>query len=470
MIRLNILIIILIIFPLQTFALEKDLDSGVKTLADNLYNSLHLIDSKNYPLKLAMIPLTWDKEDQWALCKVVFELLKSQIARKGGVYIISGDEVIKAIANKKVNLTKGLIETNEILDLRKTLDCDAVLSGAITDLYVAININLYLWNATDGNLVSLESVQIRKTADIVSLLKPLSEEQSIHQSYYSLKWRSEVLPYRILSMLIDDINNDGINETLIVTGSDIKVLYWDGFSFWEKSSIQYIDSTKLRRNQANIRTICRIDVDKISISVPDFDAEIWRLNGDSFVRVDSLAENLLYCDDEKFIFSTIKQDRNFFSGQSTYKILKTDNSRIDIKLPVDYYSISIGDVASTEGEEYVIIDIENRLRIYSKDLELIWQSEKMSFGVGIAIADIDENGVKEIILTSALPIGSKDYLIVMEQSGDTYVKKWESPIINGGITNICIGDPDYDSAKEILAAISTNNGSEIRIYSVNYIH
>lgn len=466
-----ILLIILLIFPLRTFALEKDIDAGVKTLTNSLYDSLHLIACKNYPLKLAIIPLTWDNEDQWALCKVIFELLKSQISRRGGVYLISGDEVIRAMASTKVNFAKGLLEINEILDLRKILDCDAVLSGYITDLYVMININLYLWNATDGSLVSTESVQIRKTAAIVSLLKPLSEEQSVHQGYYSLKWRSETLPYKILGMLIDDIDKDGINETLVITDNDIKVLYWDGFSFWEKSSIQYVDSTFLRRNQINIRTICKVDADKLCISVPDFDAGIWKLNANGFVRLDSLTPTLLYSDDEKYIFSTLKPDRNFFSGQSTYKILKANNSKIDVKLPTDYYTISIGDVANNvEGEEYVIIDTENRLRIYSKDMELIWQSEKMSFGVGIAIADIDENGIKEIILTSALPIGSKDYLIVMEQSGDTYVKKWESQMIDGEITTVYIGDANNNSAKDILVTIFTNSGSEIRIYSVNYIY
>lgn len=462
--------IIIFVLPLQTFALEKDLDTGVKVLANNLYNSLYLLGSKNYPLKLAIIPLKWDKEDQWALCKVVFELLKTQISRKGGVYLLATDEIIKVMESTKMELAKGLLKSNEILEMKKTLDCDAVLSGYITDLYVMININLYLWNATDGSLVSMESVQVRKTADIVSLLKPLSEEQAVHQSYYSLKWRSELLPYRILGMLIDDIDKDEIDETLIVTDNDLKALYWDGFSFWEKVSTPYIDSTRLRRNQSLMRAICKVDVDKLCVSVPDFDAGIWKLDTGNFIKVNSLTPTLLYCDDEKYIFSTLKSDRNLFSGQSTYKILKADNSRVDIKLPADYYSISIGNVADIEGEEYVIIDSENRLRIYSKDIELIWQSEKMSFGVGIAIADTDENGKKEIILTSALPAGSKDYLIVMEQDGSVFIKKWESPIINGEITSVCVGDPNNDGAKDILATIYTNNGSEIRIYSVNYIH
>lgn len=460
---------ILFLFPLQMFALESDLNAGVKALADNLYNSLHLIGSKNYPLKLVMIPLKWDKEDHWALCKVAFELLKSQISRKSGVYIIPSDEVARATSSIKIDLAKGLLKTDELLELKKFLDCDAIISGYIADLYMIININLYLWNAIDGNLVSMESVQVRKSADIVSLLKPLSEEQSIHQSYYSMKWRSETLSYRVLSLFIDDINKDGINETLVVTDNDIKVLYWDGFSFWEKLSVQYVDSTLLRRNQSNIRAICNIDSNKLCVSVPDFDASVWSLDTDNLVKVDSLNPTLLYCDDEKYIFSALKQDRNFFSGQSTYKVLKADNSRIDAKLPVDYYSIAIGNVSTVEGEEYVIIDIENRLRVYSKDLEPIWQSEKMSFGIGIAIADIDENGINEIILTSALPMGDKDYLIVMEQSGDTYAKKWESPMINGEITAVCVGDPNNDGTKDILSAIFTDIGSELRIYSGNYI-
>jgi hypothetical protein len=158
--------------------------------------------------------------------------------------------------------------------------------------------------------------------------------------------------------------------------------------------------------------------------------------------------------------------RNYFAGQKTYQVSKTDNSKIEKQLSKDFYSIAIGDVNGIEGREWLIVDVDNIMRIYSEDMSSIWQST-MTFGSGLAIADLDNNGRNEIIGTSAMPQNKKDSLIILEWDGNTFVKKWESPSIDGSITAICVGDPNNDGVEELITVVYGQNGSEIYLYSAN---
>ena len=451
------ILLILSISPLH--ALEANLDDAAKLLAEKLYESLPLLTNKSYPVRVAIIPFEWDKEDQWALCRIISELLRSQIARKGGIELISKEESLRAMATLKLSFQKGLIQDDRIPELRKLLNCDLIVTGCATDLHTIININIYIWDAFNKSLITTGSVQVRKTAAIVSLFKPSSGDQEI----YSMRWRSERLPYRILAMTVADIDGDKISDLLVLTESDIKVLSWDGFSFFEKINTQYIDAVQLRRNQRDMR-IMTIEGLDLYVSVPGQDTTIWRWQDDSIIKTGSLPSSILVNREGRQIRSSLTT-RNYFSGQATYQTLNNDTPVTELRIPVDYYSIALGDVNSSEGDEYLLIDIDNRMRIYSKDMELLWQSDKRSFGNGLAISDLDRNGRAEIIGTSPAHRGTQDSVIIWEFDGNKYSKKWESQTIKGEVSAISIGDYNDDGVEELIAAIWDGDISEIHIYT-----
>jgi hypothetical protein len=292
------------------------------------------------------------------------------------------------------------------------------------------------------------------------------------QDYYSVKWQSLALPYRILGVCVNDIDGDNTNELILATEDELKVLSWDGFCFVDKSSAKHVNAMELKRNQRNIRIIYGWDADKdekdeIYLSVPDVETSIWKWEKDALMKTGTFPFTLLSEQDDKMVSSILKTNRNYFSGQKTCEISKVDSISIEKPFPYDFYSIAIGQTNDLEDREWVIVDTENVMRIYSDDMKPSWAST-MAFGSVIITADLDNNKRDEIIGTSALPIGDKDFLIILEWDGGAYVKKWESQPINGSISALYVGDPNNDGVNELIAVVCTQNGSEIYLYTANY--
>ncbi|MEM2990525.1 MAG: hypothetical protein QXQ02_05005 [Halobacteria archaeon] len=466
-----LLFIFLLQIPLQVLAEEHLLSDGVSAIVDKIQGAISTLNNKPRPFKTIVLSFCWDTADQWEICHVVTELLRTQIARIGDLEIISRDSTNRALSVLKMDLHKGLLTADKIALLRQQLDFDLIITGCISDLYTIININVYLWDA-DGNLILTTSAQVRKTAGISSLL--ISPYSADAHDYYSAKWQSKPMPYRILSMSVNDVDEDRINVLIIVTESELKVLSWDGFSFQEKASARYIDDAQLRREQRDIRTMFVSDVDgdgynEICVSIPDKETTLWRWKEGNLVKISTLPPTLLALQEGEPVFGLLKQSRNYFSGQTIYQISKEDKSRSDRPIPVDLYSVAIGEVNNKEGEEWIVVDNSNCMRIYSKDIEPIWQGE-MTFGSGITTADLDRNGKNEIIGTSSAPWGRQDSLIILEWNGETYSKKWGSQPIEGSISALCVGDPNNDGADELVVAVFRHGGCVLYLYTANYIY
>ena len=443
---------------------ENSIDDGVKYIAESLKKDLPITDVK---IKIALLPFNWDKYNQWALCRVACELLWTQFNQMAGVSLIDRNVTQQAMKNLKSEPEKGLLKAEDVLKLGTLLGSDFIITGHISDLITIININVFLWNTNTGNLLSTKSVQIRKTSAITAMIanntKPDSSEP------YSVKWQSKPAPYRILGIAVCDFDRDGINDIIMVTESEFKVMSWDGFCFVDRASVQYVNVTQLKRNQWSIRAIFGFNEDgknEVYISVPDVETSIWKWDKDAPIKVGSIDSTLLSVQKDSMIFGALKGGRNYFVGQKIYQVSKIDNSKSEKLIPKDFYSIVLGDVNGVEGKEWLIVDVDNTMDIYSDDMSLIWQSV-MKFGSGITIADLDNNGKNEIIGTSAMPQNKKDSLIILEWDGNTYTKNWESQPIDGNITAMCIGDPNNDGVDELVTVVYKHNGSEISLYSAN---
>jgi TolB-like protein len=465
-IKVSFLIIILfsiILLPLlpQAEGAENTIDDGIKLITENLKKDLPIAEGRQ--IKVAILPFNWEKHDQWVLCRVVCELFRTQFSLTEGVTLAEREATQQAMVN--LNPEKGLLKAEDVTKLGKLLGCNFIVTGHVADLNTVININAFLWDAGTGNLISTRSAQIKKTAEIISMID--HENQSDSSELYSVKWRSKPMPYHILGILVSDVDGDGIKDLVILTENEFKVMSWDGFCFVDKASIQYVNIAQLKRNQWNMRTLCEWYTDgqnEIYISVPDVETSVWKWEKDAPVKVGTLAPSLLSIQKDFLVFGQLK--RNYFVGQKTYQVSRTDNSRSDRLIPKDYYSLAVGDVNGVEGREWLIVDVDNVMHIYSEDMTQIWQSTA-TFGSGITIADLDNNGRNEIVGTSDMPQNEKDSLIILEWDGNTYVKKLESQLIDGSITATCVGDPNNDGVDELVVVTYGQNGSEICFYSAN---
>jgi TolB-like protein len=454
--------VVVFILPLpESYCMTNSIEDAIKLLSADLKTSLNVTENQ---AKIALLPFSMDKSEQWSLGSVIFERLRTELGGTNGISLIDRELSIRTMAEFKIVLEKGLLKPEDAINFAKQTEANFLITGHITDLGTMINLNVFVWDTNNGNLLPTKNVQIRKTAEIISLISPSTKIENIEP--YSIKWQSKILPYHILGLMVNDFNNDRINELTLIADGELKLSIWDGFCFVEKSSMTYFDTAKIRRNQSDLRIINKDDTQKIYISTPNIESSIWKWDKESPIRCGELPFLLLSAQKDFMLIGTLKDNRNYFYGEKTYLMQTADRVRIEKPIPKDFYSIAIGDVNSDGKMEWVIVDDDNILRIYSDDMNLVWQSP-MLFGMGLVIADLDNNGKSEIIGTSASPQGKKDSLIILEWDGASFVKKWESQPINGSISAMCVGDPNMDGIDELVIAVWIQEGTEIGFYTAN---
>jgi hypothetical protein len=113
---LAILIFSITITLHYAYGAESDLESGVKIIADNLQSSI--TSTLNQPLKIAILPFSWDNDNQWALCRVITELIYTHTSQMKELTLIDRNTVMQAMANLKIGIKKGILSDEDAAKLR----------------------------------------------------------------------------------------------------------------------------------------------------------------------------------------------------------------------------------------------------------------------------------------------------------------------------------------------------------------
>lgn len=465
------LILFILSLDLQGFCTSSDLNESISTLSDRVSQAISSIYTEN--ANIGVIPFVSKNPELWHLCQVTFDLFKYHLKLKGFNSLVSDERMIRTLSFLKLNVKDGLLSENDITRIKELLATKVLITGNIVDLYTLFNVNVYIWDCDRVGLMAVQSVQVRKTVNVLSLIELSSQKSEGQLERYSLKWQSGDLSFKILAMSTADIDGDNVNELIILTEEEIKVLQWNGFSFVERKKVRYIDTKKLKRNQRDIRFMLILDGDsdgkpEVYVSVPNMNTGLWVWKDNDIVNTEMLSEVVITHRDGNLIVSSLRQDRNYFSNQATSIISRVDHSKTELKLPFDYYSLNIGETNGMEGKEYILISKDNRLVICSEEMVPLWQSGKMEFGFGISISDLDNDGKNEIIGTSALLGTTKDHVKVLKFNGSTYIEDWRSKDLNGNVSALCVGDPNNDGITELILSVWKDGQSRISLYTTNF--
>jgi len=509
------IIAILLLNPSNIVA--KNINESASEIVKDIWDNRLKFVQPDEPI--GVIPLQSSEQELSPVCRIFFSLIKSQLESVYNLKLAQPEN----LADLKAHFYYGVTSGQQAKRVGKLLNCKTFITGQVEDIGASLNVNLFVWNATTGNISYVADIQLRKDAALTALLLP---HTGAKLELYSLKWRGDIWDSNVHAIAVGDVNGDGRNELVLATDDKLKVLAWKGIRFWDTSLKDFVYLQKphqLKSVQRRIRTLHVADLnkndrDEIYISIPigkTYKVE-WQDNSPikpadlrlAAMKPDALRLTAEGVEFSEYIFlnlsssaitgSTFLEYRGCFSGEQT-TLLSIQNGEISSpqihRIASDYNSLRISSTDGDDKQEFIVVDHLGHLKIFNQ-VNLIYQSNPI-FGVGLEIIDLDGNGINEIICSSGIHESSvhgvnrpfQDNIFVLEWDGDTYSKKWKSETFDGSITDFTAADVDNDGILELVVCVRKRmpqadrrrvsspqadrrralSGSEIRIYTANYI-
>ena len=409
---------------------------------------------------IALFPLTPDTEKLARVCQVLTRLLASRL---------EAVQLFK-LAEQESPSPDGLMTPKAVKMYGERLQSRWIITGHVAELDTRINVNLFLWDTRTGNLLYMVDRQLSLSAALVSLYETSSRPDF---QPYGVQWRS--LPIFALTVAVADVNGDGFNELIVADEKQVSALTWTGWDFQrsaEMPSVQYAPTD----TPVSDRTWRRMfaadndenDRDELYISAPP--NRTWQVQwGDAVIEHQPMF--LAQAGARLVVGEAV--DGLIYQGSTTACWVWREK-RIGFKhpcaLPVDYHTVAVGQAnPSSTADTVVTVDTTGHLRVYeveSSRVHQIWQSPPI-FGKGLAIGDLNGDGVPEIVGTAkdlpATPTVS-DQFIILERTGAIYGESWRSPLLDGEIVDMQTGDVDNDHRNELVISLRTQRGGQIVVY------
>ena len=333
------------------------------------------------------------------------------------------------------------------------------------------------------------------------VMAPPSDQRKTSLSY----WKSENFPVSFQGISIADVNGDGTNETVLITGKDLHIYLYENDRLQPTDIVTNKSFNKLiQLGAADINQNGRAE-----IFVTDYIASNKRLksfalewNGqefeviaewkDLYLRVlhrptsgslllgqkrgsrssqDSI-KNAVF---DKDVFEMMWQDGQYKSG-----------SLYPLPAGITLYDFSPSDARNNEQDQIVAFSSKGNITLYNQNGETTWKSTERYGGSRlyievpkvdkfretiryylphrIHVTDIDRDGLNEIIVlknidsANMMPrtkIFKEGYVACLSWDDIGPQLKWQTRKILGYISDYVIGDFNNDGSREIVMSVVT---------------
>ncbi|MGB9594738.1 MAG: FlgO family outer membrane protein, partial [Candidatus Poribacteria bacterium] len=145
----------IVLFSPKSYCMTNKIEEAVNSLSDDLMKYIDL--SEDRQVKIAFLPMSIDKHEQSYLARVIYETMRNKINEIKGISLVDKDLSLRIMGELKIVLKKGLMESDDVINLSKQTDIDYLITGHLADLNTIININIFIWNVNDGSLLSIKS-------------------------------------------------------------------------------------------------------------------------------------------------------------------------------------------------------------------------------------------------------------------------------------------------------------------------
>jgi hypothetical protein len=277
--------------------------------------------------------------------------------------------------------------------------------------------------------------------------KPVPPMQPVAVDWRKRKLATLELGAPLLAMNALDLNGDGRAELLLLTAEALfAVDIQRPAASVVLARVTLPGKVPIGRPRDVIGTMTTDAGIRVRSSMRDRGGR-WHFESGKFIEVAPVAGYPL-CGD-----ATVEavKGRNFFDAGSVQWGLE-----ISRELPKQFYSAS----CALEGAAAVNLDRLLSIRGAGTSIEYS--------GVGsvFLLADINQDGVSEVVTTAATPPGESDLVSVFSRAGEKNERIVYEPF-QGGVAALCAGDIDGDQQLEVVAAVRGTSPGHIDLWGLN---
>ncbi len=474
-----------------------------------------------HPATLAIMPLAvYAEQDMTYLANGATEMLASRIAAGSGIVVMDTGMVKTALAEAGQTPDQAAIRS-----MGRSLKADYVLSGSITRLGDRFSLDITVLpvdrntstasffqqaDNIDGVIpaVNIIAEKINRQIFAVAPEEPVTKAASgvpaivpvaVAKPPDSSKDFKKILdlPVEARGLAAADLDGDGKTEIVIVSSYAIDVRRM------EKDRLSKIAEYQAAPNQ-RLLTVDAVDTDadgRAEIFVTGLKNTSQRLC--SFVLV--LSEKGLETVSQKLNWYFRSPTAGLLAGQKKglselflpriWRLEKTGADYIEtepIAVPDRFsvFSFCPGDADNDGDTDMVVLDNDDRLRLYDNEKELLWKSNAYFGGSEtrltdkknaadtescvylpqrIIVSDINRDGRNEVLTVSNSAVGGRVFQHFRRYSRASFIclawdglglsELWQTSPVSGYVADFALADIDNDGENELAALIVSSRDS-----------
>ncbi|MFC1876481.1 FG-GAP-like repeat-containing protein [Thermodesulfobacteriota bacterium] len=337
------------------------------------------------------------------------------------------------------------------------------------------------------------------------VMAPQADKDEVSLSY----WKSESFPEAIQGLSIADVDGDGSNEVVFISGNQVFVYRYRNeglqkiktFSHTSFSRLMFVDTADINRNGTP------------EIFVTDYISSNQRLksivlewNGQDFAVIDEMidwylrvlhapASGSLLLGQKRGSGSSFNDTQEALFDRDIHEMKWQDGhytaaGRLALPKNITLYDFTQGDVSNDGQIEIVAFSRTDHIRVYDQTGEYAWESDEVYGGSRlffevpeiddarkttnyylpqrIHVTDIDRNGLNEIIVLknkntagifSRIKAFKEGHIDCLSYDDIGVQRKWQTRNIAGYISDYVIGDLNNDGINEVVLSTVAKNKS-----------
>ena len=331
----------------------------------------------------------------------------------------------------------------------------------------------------------------------VSALGPNIMERG--QQGKALLWKSHSFPIHVKGFDIGDIDGNGKNELVLITDREVRAFKWTEtgglgeiakFDIGVFNMLVTVDVADLNRDGiAEIYVVNEIG------TMGETNSFVLEMQAGRLVPViQNIRWNLrVISDPETFEPMLIGQKKKLDGLQPGIFELKrtatkiTEGKRLNVPARANVFNFSLADLNNDGKTLVVLINGDDYLEVNSRSGDALWESEyyfggtmnyltikednaftsevseRLYIPARIVIADMDEDGIPEVLvnrnksatfrLTSRYKFFSGSHIVSLSWKGIGLMENWSTTRIPGYVSDFQLKDLDGDGKEDLVAAV-----------------